>query len=175
MMEEAAEKLFREDGQRGLSAALGIALPTKADRFLRDREHTVVGDGDPMGVASEIVENRLGSAEGRLGVDHPILSKQSFAGTLRSCWVRSERHTRRKRRDGGATLQFTATGTFSDGKTVDLTNQVNWSSSAPTFATISSTGLVSGAAAGQTTISASFTQPGQPPITVSDSTVLTLQ
>jgi len=75
----------------------------------------------------------------------------------------------------GATLQFTATGTFSDGKTVDLTNQVNWSSSAPTFATISSTGLVSGAAAGQTTISASFTQPGQPPITVSDSTVLTLQ
>jgi hypothetical protein len=73
MLEEAAKKFFRGDGQGALSAAMGIVLPTKADRCLRDREQTVVGDGDPMRVASEIVEDMLGAAERRLGVDHPIL------------------------------------------------------------------------------------------------------
>src|SRR5579863_9498690 len=84
MLEEAAEKLFRGDGQRALSAAMGIVLPTKADRFVRHPEQTVVGDGDPMRVASEIVENMLGSAERGLGVDHPILSEQ---GSQEGCKV----------------------------------------------------------------------------------------
>ncbi|MDQ1358277.1 MAG: trimeric autotransporter adhesin, partial [Acidimicrobiaceae bacterium] len=40
----------------------------------------------------------------------------------------------------GATLQFTATGTYTDATTQDLTSQVTWSSSTPAVATISSTG-----------------------------------
>jgi hypothetical protein len=74
----------------------------------------------------------------------------------------------------GSSLQFTATGTFSDGKTVDLTTQVTWNSSASNVAPITSVGLASGAASGQTTISATFTQPGSNPITVSDQTALTV-
>jgi hypothetical protein len=45
------------------------------------------------------------------------------------------------------TLQMSATGTFSDGSTQDLTGKVLWSSSDPTCATISSSGLVSPASA----------------------------
>ncbi len=60
----------------------------------------------------------------------------------------------------GATQQFTATGTYSDGSTQDLTTKVNWVSSAPAYATISNTtgtiGLATGVAAGITTISASL-------------------
>jgi hypothetical protein len=41
------------------------------------------------------------------------------------------------------TLQMSATGTFSDGSTQDLTGKVIWSSSDSTCATISSSGLVS--------------------------------
>jgi len=41
------------------------------------------------------------------------------------------------------TLQMTATGTYSDGSTKDLTGKVNWSSSATSCATISTTGLLS--------------------------------
>src|SRR5215467_11947925 len=37
------------------------------------------------------------------------------------------------------TAQFVATGTFSDGSTQNLTNSVNWSSSATAVATISNT------------------------------------
>lgn len=44
------------------------------------------------------------------------------------------------------TLQMSATGTYSDGSTQDLTGKVLWSSSDTTCATISSSGLVSPAA-----------------------------
>ena len=33
----------------------------------------MVGDGDAMGVASQIVENLFGTAEGWFGVDDPVL------------------------------------------------------------------------------------------------------
>jgi hypothetical protein len=58
----------------------------------------------------------------------------------------------------GLTEQFTATGTYSDNSTKDLTTQVTWASSTTTAATISnasgSQGLASSAAPGSTTITA---------------------
>ena len=65
-----------------------------------------------------------------------------------------------------ATQQFTATGTFSDNTTRDLTASASWSSSATTVATVSA-GLATGVAAGTATISASSAG-------VSGSTVLTV-
>ena len=62
----------------------------------------------------------------------------------------------------GRTWQFTATGTFSDRTTRDLTSQVNWTSSASSTASVSnlagSKGLASTHAVGQATIAA--TDPG---------------
>jgi hypothetical protein len=54
----------------------------------------------------------------------------------------------------GLTQQFTATGTFSDGSTQDLTNSATWSSSNTPIATISSQGLATTVAQGTTTITA---------------------
>jgi len=54
----------------------------------------------------------------------------------------------------GETQQFTATGTFADGSTQDLTALVSWSSSNTSYATIASGGLATGVAAGATTITA---------------------
>jgi hypothetical protein len=54
----------------------------------------------------------------------------------------------------GGQQQFTATGTYSDGSHQDLTNSATWTSSVPSVATISSTGLATGVAAGTTTIQA---------------------
>jgi uncharacterized protein YjdB len=56
----------------------------------------------------------------------------------------------------GATLQFSAIGTYDDGSTQIITSQVMWSSSAATVATIASGGLATGAAPGTTTIEASL-------------------
>jgi uncharacterized protein YjdB len=52
------------------------------------------------------------------------------------------------------TLQFTATGTYSDNSQSDITGSVTWSSSPGSVATINSAGLATGLAAGDTTITA---------------------
>src|SRR6185312_13878603 len=67
----------------------------------------------------------------------------------------------------GATQQFTATGTFSDNSTQNLTSQVTWTSATPAVATISSTGLATGVAIGTSSISAALSG-------VTGSTVLTV-
>ena len=53
-------------------------------------------------------------------------------------------------------LQFTATGTYKDGSSRDLTALVNWASSSNAAATINAAGMATGMAAGSTTISASL-------------------
>src|SRR5580700_4061198 len=56
----------------------------------------------------------------------------------------------------GATQQFTATGTYNDGSTANVTSLASWTSSTPSVATINSTGLATGVASGSTTITASL-------------------
>jgi trimeric autotransporter adhesin len=56
----------------------------------------------------------------------------------------------------GQSLSFTATGTFSDNTTQNITGSVTWNSSAPTVATIDVNGRVSSAKAGMTTITATM-------------------
>src|SRR5215471_190930 len=74
------------------------------------------------------------------------------------------------------TLQMSATGTFSDGSTQDLTGKARWSSSTPSCATISGAGLVTPAKAVSgvctTTVSASFgtIAPATTTVTVSEGT-----
>ena len=54
----------------------------------------------------------------------------------------------------GSTQQFTATGTYSDNRTQDLTSSVTWSTSSPVTATIDHAGLAAALAAGTATIAA---------------------
>jgi uncharacterized protein YjdB len=55
----------------------------------------------------------------------------------------------------GETQQFTATGTYNDGTTADLTTAVTWKSSNMKVATISASGLAKGVAGGTVMITAS--------------------
>jgi uncharacterized protein YjdB len=56
----------------------------------------------------------------------------------------------------GTTLQFTATGTFSDSSHQDITLSVLWSSGTPAVATINNQGLATGISAGTSTITATL-------------------
>jgi len=56
----------------------------------------------------------------------------------------------------GKTLQFTATGQYSDGTSKDLTTQVTWASSLTSVATINANGLTTGVAVGGTDIFATL-------------------
>jgi hypothetical protein len=67
----------------------------------------------------------------------------------------------------GLKQQFTATGTFSDNSTQDLTSQVTWNSVTTTVATITASGLGTGVNTGTSTIQASMSG-------ITGSTVLTV-
>ncbi len=67
----------------------------------------------------------------------------------------------------GATLQYTATGVYSNGSSQNLTGSVTWSSTNPAAATINSAGLATAIATGSTTIQAtSGSVSGSTPLTV---------
>jgi hypothetical protein len=68
----------------------------------------------------------------------------------------------------GMTQQFSATGTYSDGSSQNLTDRVVWSSSNPGVATIASNGLATAVNPGSTTVSAALSG-------VSGGTTLTVQ
>ncbi len=56
----------------------------------------------------------------------------------------------------GQMVQITATGTFSDGSTQNLTGQVQWSSSNPQIVTVDAAGNVTGKSPGTATITATL-------------------
>ncbi len=70
------------------------------------------------------------------------------------------------------TQQFTATGTFSDGSTQNLSSVVQWTSGTTSVATINKTGLASLLTAGSTQITASVTTGSG---SVSGNTTMTVQ
>src|SRR5206468_3787546 len=68
----------------------------------------------------------------------------------------------------GASQQFTATGTYSDGTTANITSTATWNSSSASVASVNATGLASALSTGTSTISATVGS-------VSGGTVLTVQ
>jgi YVTN family beta-propeller protein len=56
----------------------------------------------------------------------------------------------------GSTAQLTATGSYSDGSSTDVSSSATWSSSQPAVATVSASGLVTGVKPGTTTITAAL-------------------
>ncbi|MDD4985334.1 MAG: Ig-like domain-containing protein [Dehalococcoidales bacterium] len=66
----------------------------------------------------------------------------------------------------GATQQLTATGTYSDDSTKDITTEANWTSSDTAVATVSASGLVTAVAEGSAEITASLSGTSSPAVTL---------
>src|SRR5579885_1888755 len=54
-----------------------VVLPTKGDVIAVHRQKAVIRDRDAMGIAGQVLQDMLRPAEGSLGVDDPLLAKQS--------------------------------------------------------------------------------------------------
>src|SRR5271169_1718742 len=76
MQEEAAQELIQGYGQQFLLIVVSRVPPAKGDLAVGQRDQSMVGDGDAMGVTAEIVEHILAAPEGWLGVDYPVFAKQ---------------------------------------------------------------------------------------------------
>ncbi len=76
MEEEAAQELIEREGHQLRLIVVSRVPPTEGDLAIGRRHQSMVGDGDAMGVAAEILEHIVGAAEGRFGVDDPVFSEQ---------------------------------------------------------------------------------------------------
>ena len=64
------------DGHHFLLIVVGRVAPAEGDLFVGQRNQAMVGDGDAVGIAAEILQHVLGSAEGWFGVDDPIFAEE---------------------------------------------------------------------------------------------------
>jgi hypothetical protein len=146
-----------------LSIAIGsttqfTAMGTFSDGTTRDVTGSVTWTSQNTGVAT-ITSGGLaqGIAVGSTtiqaasGAINKSVTLQVTAATLISIAVTPANQTIAK----GLTQQFTATGTFSDNSTQNLTGSVTWVSLNTGFATIAAGGLATGVGAGTATIQAS--------------------
>ena len=74
MEEHAADELGRRQRhglltRRPVSAVVGVA---EAHGAVVEAAQALVADGDPVGVAAEVVEDLFGAGEGALRIDHPF-------------------------------------------------------------------------------------------------------
>jgi len=76
MQEESAQELIQGYGHQFLLIVVRRVPPAKGDLAVGQRDQSMVGDGDTVSVAAEILEHILGAPEGRLGVDYPVFAKQ---------------------------------------------------------------------------------------------------
>ena len=56
--------------------SVGTTLRAESNLVMLESHEAMVGDGYAMGIAGEIAEYMVGTAEGRLGLDDPVLTEQ---------------------------------------------------------------------------------------------------
>ena len=69
--EEAAGELAEGEGE-GAGPGTPVVLVAEGDVVVVDSDQPVVGDGDAMGVAGQILQDGVGAVEGWLGVNDPV-------------------------------------------------------------------------------------------------------
>jgi len=74
--QEAAQELLRTECHHSLLISVGIILPAESNLVMFQSHEAMVSDGYAMGIAGEIAEHMMGTAEGGLGVDDPVLTEQ---------------------------------------------------------------------------------------------------
>jgi len=110
---------------------------------------TTSGTATGQSAGSAVITAQLGSVSGTANVIVSTTALQSIAITPLTASIPAQ-----------VAVQFTATATFTDGSTQNLTNSVTWTSSKPAIATISDAvgnhGLAVGATPGSSTMTAAF-------------------
>ena len=74
--QEAAQELLDRQGHQTLLIAVRGVSPAEGDLVALEGDQAVIGDRHAVGIAAEITENMFGAPEGRLAVDHPVLTEE---------------------------------------------------------------------------------------------------
>ena len=76
MQQETPEKLISAECHFSFLVAVCVVLPPECDLIIFKGQQPMVGDGDPVRIARQVVQHVLGSAEGTFRVDDPVLPEQ---------------------------------------------------------------------------------------------------
>src|SRR5580700_5452206 len=79
---EATDELDRIEGHGLGAGVVGVVFPVKADMAVFQRAKAMVGDGDAMRIAGQILEHASRSTERRLHVNYPFELRDCFAHGL---------------------------------------------------------------------------------------------
>lgn len=77
MEQEATDELDGVEPHHAAAVVVPGVAPAKAHLSVFEAEQPSVGDGDAMGISSQIFQHMSRSAEGRLRVDDPVFSAQA--------------------------------------------------------------------------------------------------
>ena len=76
MQQEPAQELVCAQAHQLLPVAVSGVAPTEVDLVIDQRNESVVGDRNSMRIGAEIAQNVLGTPEGALGVDDPVVAEE---------------------------------------------------------------------------------------------------
>ena len=76
MQKEAAQELIGRYCHQFLFAAVSVILPAKCHKAIGEVNDSMIGDGDAMGVAGQVMKSMLRAAERRFGIHDPILTEK---------------------------------------------------------------------------------------------------
>ena len=95
MEKKAAQKLLCCHGHQLLFAAVGVILPAEGNLTISEGNEPVVGDGDTMCIAGQVMKNVLRAAERRFGVHDPVVleerTKKGMECSLLRKWLKLSR------------------------------------------------------------------------------------
>ena len=66
MRQEATQELFSGHRHFALLAAVGVVLPPETDFAVGHIQNPMIGDGDAVGLAGQVLQHMLGPPKGRL-------------------------------------------------------------------------------------------------------------
>ena len=76
MEQEPPQKFLGGHSHQPFLVLVGIVFPAESDLAVGKVHDPVVGDGDAMRVAGQVMQDVFGPAEWSFGVDHPVLTEQ---------------------------------------------------------------------------------------------------
>jgi hypothetical protein len=72
MQEKAPNELCRLQAHGGGLTRTGVVLAAESDSAVFQRDEALVGDGYPVGIARQVLQDLSRSAKGWLGIDYPL-------------------------------------------------------------------------------------------------------
>jgi len=73
MKKEPSDELISHERHRFFTVIVCIISPEERDSAVMDIKDAVIADRDPVSISAEVLKDTLGTIEGRLAIDDPLL------------------------------------------------------------------------------------------------------